>query len=44
MFTASVVLFQGENGWFRIITSKNKHKKNNNLGIESECAYGDPIN
>ncbi|XP_063951926.1 cathepsin Z-like [Lytechinus pictus] len=35
----------GETGWFRIVTSKFKggQGNNNNLAIESECAFGDPI-
>jgi cathepsin X len=34
----------GENGWFRIVTSKYKNGGNRyNLGIEAECAYADPI-
>jgi len=37
------VSFQGEEGWFRIVTSKNKHGSRYNLGIESSCAYADPI-
>lgn len=37
--------FKGENGWFRIVTSKYKGGDGDkyNLGIESRCAYGDPI-
>ncbi|XP_032804643.2 cathepsin Z [Petromyzon marinus] len=35
----------GENGWARIVTSSYKGGKGNdyNLGIEQDCAYGDPI-
>ncbi|XP_063952920.1 cathepsin Z-like [Lytechinus pictus] len=35
----------GEQGWFRIVTSKYKGGEGNwyNLGIEEECRYGDPI-
>ncbi|XP_072168955.1 cathepsin Z-like [Diadema setosum] len=35
----------GEEGWFRIVTSKYKGGQGNNynLGIESECAFADPI-
>ncbi|XP_060586917.1 cathepsin Z-like [Ruditapes philippinarum] len=35
----------GENGWFRIVTSKYKNGEGNkyNLAIESQCAFGDPI-
>jgi len=35
----------GENGWFRIVTSKYNDGKGGkyNLGIETECAYADPI-
>ncbi|CAG5134737.1 unnamed protein product [Candidula unifasciata] len=32
--------YWGEQGWFRIVTSKYKDG-NYNLGIETECAYGD---
>ncbi|XP_071819840.1 cathepsin Z-like [Apostichopus japonicus] len=34
-----------ESGWFRIVTSKYKEGKGNyyNLGIESNCAYADPV-
>lgn len=37
--------FQGEYGWARIVTSAYKEGKGNwfNLGIEKNCAYGDPI-
>ena len=34
---------QGENGFFRIVTSKYKDSTHYNLGIETECAYADPI-
>lgn len=35
----------GENGWFRIVTSLYKDGTGNkyNLGIESDCVFGDPI-
>lgn len=35
----------GESGWFRIVTSTYKDGAGNkyNLGIESECAFADPI-
>lgn len=35
----------GENGWFKIVTSKYDGGKGNkyNLGIESQCNFGDPI-
>ncbi|XP_053401697.1 cathepsin Z-like [Mercenaria mercenaria] len=35
----------GEDGWFRIVTSKYMDGKGDkyNLAIESRCAYGDPI-
>ncbi|XP_071492088.1 cathepsin Z-like [Diadema antillarum] len=35
----------GEQGWFRIVTSRYKGGEGNwyNLNIESECRYGDPI-
>lgn len=35
----------GEQGWFKIVTSRYNNGKGNffNLGIESRCAYGDPI-
>lgn len=37
--------FQGEKGWFRIVTSKYKNGTGNkyNVGIEKRCTYGDPI-
>ncbi|XP_072296783.1 cathepsin Z isoform X2 [Eucyclogobius newberryi] len=37
--------FWGEHGWARIVTSAYKGGKGNwfNLGIEKNCAYGDPI-
>ena len=37
--------FQGEHGWARIVTSAYKGGKGNwfNLGIEKNCAFGDPI-
>jgi cathepsin X len=37
--------FQGERGYFRIVTSAYEGGKGNdfNLAIESRCAYGDPI-
>lgn len=40
-----VSCFQGEHGWARIVTSAYKGGKGNwfNLGIEKNCAYGDPI-
>lgn len=43
-FTISLAL-QGESGWFQIVTSKYKGGDGNkyNLGIESRCAFGDPI-
>lgn len=38
-------MFQGESGWFRIVTTtyKNNTGQYYNLGIENNCAYGDPI-
>ncbi|CAI9724582.1 cathepsin Z [Octopus vulgaris] len=36
--------FWGEQGWFRIVTSAYKNGGSSyNLGIESQCNYGDPI-
>ncbi|XP_069014029.1 cathepsin Z [Embiotoca jacksoni] len=37
--------FWGEHGWARIVTSAYKGGKGNffNLGIEKNCAYGDPV-
>lgn len=37
--------FQGEHGWARIVTAAFKGGKGNwfNLGIEKNCAYGDPV-
>lgn len=35
---------KGEQGFFKIVTSKFKNGGNTyNLGIETDCAYGDPI-
>lgn len=36
---------QGERGWARIVTSAYKGGKGNwfNLGVEKNCAYGDPM-
>ena len=38
-------IFQGENGWFRIVTSAYKNNTGNdyNLAIENACAFADPI-
>ena len=38
-------VFQAEQGWFRIVTSTYKGGSGNdyNLGIEKQCAFGDPI-
>lgn len=38
-------MLKGESGWFRIVTSKYKDGSGNkyNLGIESTCAYADPV-
>lgn len=41
----SLCIFQGEHGWARIVTSAFRGWKGHwfNLGIESNCAYGDPV-
>lgn len=41
----NVTEWQGENGWFNIVTSKYDGGNGNkfNLGIESICAWADPI-
>ncbi len=45
MNVSDVNLFQGENGWFRIVTSAYQGGKGKlyNLAIEDSCAYADPI-
>lgn len=44
-FSDLLLCFQGEQGWARIVTSEYNGGKGNwlNLGIEKNCAYGDPI-
>lgn len=41
----SLCVLQGEHGWARIVTSAFRGWKGHwfNLGIESNCAYGDPV-
>jgi cathepsin X len=36
--------FQGEQGWFRVVTSSFKSGQGNdyNMGIEQDCYYADP--
>lgn len=44
-WSLSGCVFQGEHGWARIVTSAYKGWKGHwyNLGIESDCAFGDPV-
>lgn len=38
-----VIKFQGENGWFRIVTSEYKNSSSKyNLKIEEDCVWADP--
>lgn len=45
LFFVITLCFQGEHGWARIVTSAYKGGKGHwfNLGIENNCAYGDPV-
>lgn len=44
MTALAILSFQGENGWFRVVTSEYKHGGSKyNLAIEEDCVWADPI-